>query len=184
MLAMTADGGKLPPYVIFKRKTIPKDDVPTGIHIRAQVKGWMDAEMVRDWVRTVWNKRPGALLRKPSLLVWDSFRGHLGDDTKRFLTEMKTDMAVIPGGLTSVLQPLDVSVNKPFKDNMRKLCSKWKTLGGHSLTPTGKFRRPSVGVMCAWIVEVWKMVTPDIIVKSFLKTGIANALDGSEDDAL
>jgi hypothetical protein len=24
MLAVTADGGKLPPYVIFKRKTLPK----------------------------------------------------------------------------------------------------------------------------------------------------------------
>ena len=26
-----------------------------------------------------------------------------------------TDLAVIPGGLTSRLQPLDVSLNKPFK---------------------------------------------------------------------
>jgi hypothetical protein len=48
------------------------------------------------------NERPGALLPRPSLLVWDSFRGHLGDDTKRILTEMKTDMTVIPGGLMSV----------------------------------------------------------------------------------
>jgi len=72
-------------------------------------------------IHAVWNRRPGALLRKPSLLVWDSFHGHLGDDTKRLLSEMKTDLAVIPGGLTSLLQPLDVSVNKPFKDNIRKL---------------------------------------------------------------
>jgi hypothetical protein len=27
-------------------------------------------------------------------------------------------LAVIPGGLTSQLQPLDVSVNKPFKEFM------------------------------------------------------------------
>ena len=72
-------------------------------------------------IHAVLNRRPGALLRKPSLLVWDSFHDHLGDDTKRLLSEMKTDLAVIPGGLTSVLQPLDVSVNKPFKDNIRKL---------------------------------------------------------------
>jgi hypothetical protein len=76
----------------------------------------MDAAMVCDWVGAVWGQRPGALLRRPSLLVWDSFRGNLGDDTKRILTEMKTDLAVIHGGLTSVLQPLNVSVNKPFKD--------------------------------------------------------------------
>ena len=69
------------------------------------------------------------MLRKPSLLVWDSFHGHLGDDTKRLLSEMKTDLAVIPGGLTSVLQPLDVSVNKPFKDNIRKLYAQWMAEG-------------------------------------------------------
>jgi hypothetical protein len=57
----------------------------------------------------------------PFLLEWDSFRGHLGDDMKRILTEMKTDLGVILGGLMSVLQPLDVSVNKLFKDNVRKL---------------------------------------------------------------
>jgi hypothetical protein len=115
-LSITADGRELPPYAIFKRKTVPKDRLLNGVHVRVQGKGWMIAAMVCDWVRTVCSQRPGALLRRPSLLVWDSFRGNLGDDTKRILTEMKTDLAVIPGGLTSVLQPLDVSVNKPFKD--------------------------------------------------------------------
>jgi hypothetical protein len=38
---------------------------------------------------------------------------------KRIRTEMETDLAVIPGGLMSVLQLLDVSVNMPFKDNVR-----------------------------------------------------------------
>jgi hypothetical protein len=51
------------------------------------------------------------------------------DDTK-LLSEMKTDLAIIPGGLTSVLQPLNVSVNKPFKDNIRKLYAQWMAEGG------------------------------------------------------
>jgi hypothetical protein len=55
----------------------------------------MDAAMVCYCVRTV-RGRPGTLLWRPSLLVWDSFRGHLGDDTKRILMEMKTDLVVIP----------------------------------------------------------------------------------------
>jgi hypothetical protein len=97
---------------------------------------------------------------------------------------MKTDLAVIPGGLTSVLQPLDVSVNKRFKDNVRKLYTQWMAKGGHELTPTGTIRRPSNEMMCDWIVKAWDMVSTKKITKSFLKTGITNALDGSKDEML
>ncbi|KAJ8873027.1 hypothetical protein PR048_026643 [Dryococelus australis] len=46
---------------------------------------------------------------------WDSFSAYLVKEVKHYLHEGKTDAAVIPGDLTSVLQPLDVSINKPFK---------------------------------------------------------------------
>jgi hypothetical protein len=39
-------------------------------------------------------------------------------------------------------------------------------------------------MMCDWIVRAWNMVATEIITKSFLKTGIMNALDGNEDDML
>ena len=42
MLACTADGRKLPPYVIFKRKTLPKVTWPAGVIVRCQDKGWID----------------------------------------------------------------------------------------------------------------------------------------------
>ena len=57
-------------------------------------------------------------------LVWDSFSAHLTDTVKQQLRENKTATAVIPGGLTSLVQPLDVCLNKPFKDRLRE---KWMT---------------------------------------------------------
>jgi hypothetical protein len=54
MLAITADRRKLPPYVIFKRKTMPNAKLPSGVHVHVEGKGWMDAAMVCDWVCTVW----------------------------------------------------------------------------------------------------------------------------------
>ena len=66
----------------------------------------------------------------------------------------------------------------------RIIHAQWMAEGGHSLTPTGKIRRPSIELMCSWIVTAWDMVDERVIVTSFLKTGISNALDGSEDDAL
>jgi hypothetical protein len=80
----------------------------------------MDTAMIQDWIKTVWNKRPGALLQSLALLVWDSFCGHLGPNTIKQLSDAKTDVAIIPGGLTPCLQPLDVSINKPFKGYIRK----------------------------------------------------------------
>jgi hypothetical protein len=39
-------------------------------------------------------------------------------------------------------------------------------------------------MMCDWITKAWNMVSTKIITMSFLKTGITNALDESEDDML
>nr|XP_054928945.1 uncharacterized protein LOC129385819 [Dermacentor andersoni] len=183
MLAVTADGRKLPPFVVFKRKTLPKGTLPAGIHIRAQEKGWMSAELVSDWLKTVWGRRPGALLL-PSLLVMDSFGGHLEKNVRCRMSELRTDLAIIPGGLTSVLQPLDVSINKPFKDNVRRLYTEWMAAGNHDLTPAGKIRRPTIDMLCRWILEAWSVIPSEMVVRSFKKTGISNSLDGSEDDAL
>jgi len=45
VLACCADGTKLPPLLIFKRKTLPKDVIPHGIYIHVHVKdGWMEKE--------------------------------------------------------------------------------------------------------------------------------------------
>uniref|UniRef100_A0A6B0UZR7 Putative pogo transposable element n=1 Tax=Ixodes ricinus TaxID=34613 RepID=A0A6B0UZR7_IXORI len=136
-----------------------------------------------DWITTVWGLRPRALLL-PSLLVLDSFRGHLIDSVRRKLKELRTKIAVTPGGPTSVLQPLDVSLNKPFKDNVRRLYTEWMAAGNYVLTPGGKIKRPSIEMLCEWILEAWKMIPAEIIVKSFKKTGISNRLDGTEDHLL
>lgn len=53
ILAITADGRILPPFFVFKRKTLPKNSLPAGIHVRAQDKGWMSAELMVDWLKTV-----------------------------------------------------------------------------------------------------------------------------------
>ena len=80
----------------------------------------MTEELVADWLKVVWGRRPGALLRKRGMLILDSFRGHITEKIRKQISEMNTDLVVIPGGMTSQLQVLDVVVNKPFKDHLRK----------------------------------------------------------------
>lgn len=184
MLAVLADGRKLPPFVILKRKGLPKENLPAGIHFRCQENGWMSNELMLDWLQTVWGRRPGALLNTKNMLILDSFRGHTTDDVKNKLKSMHSDMVTIPGGMTSQLQVLDVCVNKPFKDHLRCLYSEWLISGNCPLTPAGKIKKPSVGQLGQWIKTAWDRISTESIVKGFKKCCVTNSLDGTEDDVL
>jgi len=59
ILCVTADGGKCFPCVIFKRKTLPKEDFPNGV-VRVNEKGWVNQEIMSDWLKMVWNGRKNA----------------------------------------------------------------------------------------------------------------------------
>lgn len=184
VLACLADGTKLKPMLIFKRKTMPKEKCPPGVIVKVHPKGWMDEELVHSWLDEVWFKRPGALLNPRSLLVWDMFRAHLVDSVKNKLKRKKTYQAVIPGGCTSLLQPLDVSLNKPFKVNMRNLWNEWMLDGKKEVTAAGNLRRASIPTVCEWVVKAWDQIPSDMVSHSFKKCGISNEMDGSEDDLL
>ena len=83
VLGCQANGQKLPPMVIFKRKTLPKENFLAGVSIKANPKGWMDEEMMSDWLREVYVRRPDGFFHKsPSLLIYDSMRTHLTDAVK------------------------------------------------------------------------------------------------------
>ena len=114
----------------------------------------------------------------------NQFKAHVTESTKRLATKLKTHLAVISGGLTSHLQPLDVSVNKPFKVFMHEEWAKWIETQTHHVTPAGRVKRPSISNVCEWEKNYWQQVKSETIVKPLKKCGISNALDGNEDDIL
>ena len=128
--------------------------------------GW---RRVKPWLEKVWSKRPGGL-KKRSLLMCDQFKAHVTESTKRLATELKTHLAVIPGGLTSQLQPLDISVNKPFKGFMHEEWTKWIEAPTHHITPTGRVKWPSISNICEWVKNSWQRVKSETIVKSYKKS--------------
>ena len=93
VLECCADGTKLPPLLIFKRKMLPKDVIPYGTYIHVHSKGWMDGEGMKSWLEKVWPKHPGGLLKKPSVLVCDQFKAHVRESTKRLATKLKMHLA-------------------------------------------------------------------------------------------
>ncbi|KAJ8896349.1 hypothetical protein PR048_001693 [Dryococelus australis] len=70
------------PFALLERKTLPDETFSLGIIVRGHEKGWMTDELMVAWLSTVWNQCPGGMIRQRSLLVLDSFWGHLTDKVK------------------------------------------------------------------------------------------------------
>ncbi|KAF7247657.1 Allantoicase [Varanus komodoensis] len=127
--------------------------------------------------------RMGTAASDEELQAVKEFRAHISKTTKKCFKEVKTHLAVIPGGLTSQLQPLDVSIFKPFEVFMREEWNKWMAAGNHDLAPTGRMKRPTITQVCEWVKTSWHSGKEEI-VQAFKKCGISNALDGTEDGVL
>ena len=80
---------------------------------------------------------------------------------KADLQRRKIDVAVIPGGLTPVLQPLDKCLNKPFKDNMRRKYLNWMMTGPFEYTPAGKKKAPLKNLVLRWVKQSWEEIPED-----------------------
>ena len=117
IFTVTPSGVMLPPMVIFKGKRDLKFDISSGWIVTVQEKVWMDETLMLKCIKDVYLKYTK---KDRSLLVLDSFRGHLTESVEKSFRKGNTVMAVIPGGCTSKVQPLDVSINKPFKTELRK----------------------------------------------------------------
>ena len=56
--------------------------------------------------------------------------------------------------------------------------------GLFTYTLSGKKRVPSKELVLTWINRAWNEIPKDLIQKLFKSCGIANAVDGSDDDAV
>ena len=181
VLAVTASGDFLPPMIIFKGKRELSMDVPKGWIVTVQEKGWMDENLMLRWIRDIYLKYTK---KERSLLVLDSFRGHLTDNVKKAFRKGNTVMAVIPGGCTSKVQPLDVSINKPFKTELRKSWKIYMRDSAKIARESGaRVKAASKEEVVSWIVSAVSSIQakPELIMCSFLACGISNTLNGSED---
>ena len=85
--------------------------------------GWVNAEIMVSWFKNIVLPYVG---KNKALLIFDSFRGQTSALFEKELCKHDNiDIAIIPGGLTGILQPLDVSVNKSFKNKILDAYLAW-----------------------------------------------------------
>lgn len=131
ILTVAADGTKLPPIVIVKGEEgeiienhLRKLDVKNNnLLVYCQRRGWCTNLFFIEWIKLVLLSYQRSIQEK-CLVVLDKASSHISNDSIGVLNENGVNYILIPVGMTSICQPLDIAVNKIFKDNIRLLFEK------------------------------------------------------------
>jgi hypothetical protein len=93
-----------------------------GVKIWKQKSNTMTSDIMISWIQKYLRPLfPDEGMKK--LVIFDSFSGHIAQRVKDELHKNGFDIAVIPGGCTKYLQPLDLTVNRSFKCKLKR---NWK----------------------------------------------------------
>ena len=169
ILAVTASGEKLKPFLIFKgvpgaRSRIAQEfqnpalGYPQDLVYTVQPKAWNDSDTMMQWINLVW--RPFCVEKGlPTYLIWDEFSVHLMRQTVHAVQESGTQVDFVPGGYTGAVQILDKGINKPFKDYIKR-----EQIQFMIDNPQLKPRRHQVA---NWIATSWQRVSVETITNTW-----------------
>jgi len=136
-MTVTASGKVLKPVIIFKgtrNGRIVTREFPNyeeDMVYLCQRAAWMDEEAMIVWVDRVLQPHietaPHGVM---PILFLDSYRCHMMASVMSKIQDLGVEVQHIPGGCTSLCQPVDIGVNKPFKNRLRSEWEKWMILEG------------------------------------------------------
>ena len=190
-------GDFLPIQLIYKGKTPrchPKFKFPSGWHITHSPKHWSNEETMIDYIESIivpYVKSMRDEEDQPALVIIDNFKGQVTSKVSALLEDNSIHVVLLPPNTTDRLQPMDISVNKPAKDFLRKKFQIWyseKLLEqvDDDDTDVGELAPISLGMPilkelgAKWLVEMSEHISnnPQFIVRGFIKSGITDAIDG------
>jgi hypothetical protein len=172
------DGMVLPSVVVFKEKangrTAKKEfaTFPTSHHYHCcQDAAWMDETVMLAWVDQV--LRPYVKTAPEDIvpiLILDSYRCHTMASVVQKIQELGVEVKHIPGGCTSLCQPVNIGFNKPFKDGLRKVWTSWMITEGMVHGTTSATTRLNVAT---WVDQAMAEMKAKcgIVSNAWLKSG-------------
>jgi hypothetical protein len=102
-------------------------------------------------------------------LILDNFSVHKCASVQTILEQANIDAIFIPGGLTPILQPLDVGINKALKDKIRDAYGRWARNTFNLDVGLGKPHRRDVA---QWVSYAWGEISEESIRNSFFWCGL------------
>ena len=177
-LGGTWTGRKLPGLVILpgqgKGKGKLKISWPSNVHIKFRKEGsYMDRNVMDYWCTYILRPFVKDLPQdKKGLLLLDNFKGHIDETIKQYITSLRVDVETFPSNATKYLQPMDLSVNRPFKcyysQRWEDYISSLSDDNPAHLTPiAGNYAAPSKEQRVQWISWAWEQVKPQTVHNGF-----------------
>ena len=172
VLAASWTGAKLKATIIFPDKGKKKldRDIPHNIWKFHREDGpYMDRDVMKSWISNVLAPYARKFQsNKKGLLILDNFKGHISKDIIDTIKKLNYDVEALPPNTTKYLQPLDISVNKPFKTY---ISDEWEayaaSLNEKDVTKAGNYLAPSRGVRMVWVSRAWLKINTEVIANGF-----------------
>ena len=197
--------GDFPPIqVIYKGKTSrchPHFTFPPGWHVTHSPKHWSTEETMVQYVEHIIvpytdKVRDSLGEETAALVIMDNFKGQVTDAVMNLLDTHNIHVCLLPPNTTDRLQPMDISVNKPVKDYLKRQFDKWYSehvltqLEGEDTSNMEALQLHPINlglpelkeIGAKWLVDMASYISnnPQMIVNGFIHSGIAGALDGQE----
>ena len=135
VLAASMAGEYLPPQLIYTGKTErchPCISAPDGWDIWHSNNHWSNEDTMKRYIEMIivpffTRKRQALELDNfhPALVLFDCFRGQTTADITLLLEKHNIVSVQIPANCTDKLQPMDIAVNKPVKDELKTRFQSW-----------------------------------------------------------
>lgn len=175
-LTVLADGTMLPALVLANRQLNDRN-LPGFIQLEVSPDGLSVEEALDLWTKKVWLQHvPIPPLPSKSMLVLDRHREHMGDQFLTSISGSGTLPAVIPGGCSFCLQPLEICVKPVLQRFLLARWSKFIARNPKELEdPLPQSLQAKVGqLLFDWVVEALTHLNklPQLWEKSFDLTGL------------
>ena len=195
LLAGTLAGQFLPAQLIYAGKTpacLPKTKFPSNWHVTFTPNHWSNEDTMLAYIDSIiipYVVKMRTTLKLPqsqsALVIFDHFEGQLTPRVQAALDSNDILIVDVPANCTDHLQPMDLSINKAFKDHMKASFQTWYAqqvclqLQQKQLHKTVDLRLSVVKPLSAnWIMAAFAHVqsNAELVKNGFHEAGITVAL--------
>ena len=149
-------------------RELPEFETKDELLLCCQAHAWQDETNMGRWIDEILvpylQERAEGV---PVFLFLDHFEVHKSARMRQKLETLGIQLQLIPTGCTGLLQPVDISVGKPFKDRVRRSWFDWMIDQNPELPILSNASREDAA---NWVADAWRDFDPTIIKNGWRKT--------------